>query len=989
LSAIGRLLRGKSPTNKDSMSCWRTIHMSSITQIRDDSFTLPVGWASTGRMAASGGLSLVAQGYGGIEEDPIAGGMMSLGSMLLAALGAIVLCGTVTAQVTSQTPITFRIPAQPLADALNQLAQQSGLQILFPSELGAQMRSPELTGSMTADGALRKLLINTGLRFEFINARTVTIFADTHAGSNVGTPESTSSASATQPGIATAATPDSQKDGPTSRLHGLQRSKGSRAGCGSEHPGPACAQDDSVAPGPLDEIIVSARKRNESLAQVPASITVFSSETLQNYDIQSFNDYATKTPNLSFTYGGGPTGIADARTIAIRGITGQNLSGTDGATGFYIDDTPVPSSIDPRILDVDHIEVLKGPQGTLFGEGSLGGNVRIITKEPDLARDEFNFMAQAGVTSGGGSPDGGGSFVGNVALVPDTLAMRVVMFINHDAGYLTRTYPTDPSSPGVSDPFLSVARTSVGDQGAAMSYGGSISTLLKADRLDATLRLMLQSTSDSGFPATFAPLPSFTPIYTIDRAFNVQAHADDQWWLPSLDLKYHGQGWEFVSSSSFFDRHTQDVEDSTYGTQQILTGFYGVCCLPPQPYLWKGEHYEDQVSEEMRVSFDPVHNLSGTVGAFFSKTRSNFTIPPIDATGLVAATANNTVVGPWPNELLWFLTQLFDQRDTSVFGELYYEFLQKFTLTLGARQYWLSQSSNGDAGGFQDFSELHVTPEATNSESGLNPKVGLSYQASDTTMVYASASKGFRAGGAQGLSVFCGEPGLTNEDIEHVKADTLWSYELGTRLHLSEPGLLLSADIFHIDWQNPQQQLALPCGNYFDINGRAATVNGGEFDISGHLTSSLSVRMGAGFEKGVMTEPGALIYAGIRPGSRILGTPAWNASMGGAYTHRITRDIDGFLSADYSYTGCSDALINGGNGAVSTRPAYYLLNMRFGIGRGQTEVSLNIRNLTNAKPNLGDIGYVGYAQYSNTGTVIPQVATLQPLTVLLQYRKSF
>jgi len=910
--------------------------------------------------------------------------------MVLAAVGAIVLGGgTAAAQAPSQAPIAFRIPAQPLADALNQLAQQSGLQILFPSELGAQIRGPDVTGSMSADDALRQLLVNTGLRFEFINARTVTIFGDVHAGSNVSTPPSTPSGAAT-PG-ATAVAPDSQKDSPASHLNGQQRSKGSRAGCGAaEHPGAACAQDDGAAAGPLEEIIVSARKRNESLAQLPASITVFSRETLQNYDIQSFNDYATKTPNLSFAYGGGPTGIADARTVAIRGITGQNLSGTAGATGFYIDDTPVPSSIDPRILDVDHIEVLKGPQGTLFGEDSLGGNVRIITQKPDLTANGVSFMAQAGITSRGGSPDGGGGFVGNLALIPDTLAIRVVLFINHDAGYLTRTYPTDPSSPGVSDPLLTVPHTSVGDQGAATSYGGSMSMLLKAtDRLDATLRLMIQSTSDNGFPAAFAPLPSFTPDYTIDRAFNVQAHANDQWWLPSLDLKYHGQGWEFVSSSSFFRRHTQDVEDSTYGTQQILTGFYGVCCLPPQPYLWRGEHYEDQVSEEMRVSFDPVRNLSGTVGAFFSKTRSNFTIPPIDATGLVAATANNTVVGPWPNEVLWFSTNLFEQRDTSVFGEFYYEFLPKFTLTLGARQYWLSQSSSGYSGGFQDFSESHVTPETTNGESGFNPKVGLSYQATDTAMVYASASKGFRSGGAQGPAVFCVEPGLSNDDIEHVKADTLWSYEVGTRLHLPQPSLLVSADIFHIDWQNPQQQLALPCGAYFDINGRAATINGGEFDISGYLTPSLSVRMGAGYEKGDITEPGALIYAGIRPGSRILGTPAWNASVGGVYTQAITRDIDGFVSADYSFTGSSDALINGGNGAVSTRPAYSLVNMRFGIDHGQTEVSLNIHNLTNAKPNLGDIGYVGYAQYGSTGTVIPQAATLQPLTILLRYRKTF
>src|SRR5271166_6631682 len=236
---------------------------------------------------------------------------------------------------------------------------------------------------------------------------------------------------------------------------------------------------ETVAPA-LEAITVTARKRDESLAKVPVSITVFTSESLQAYNIQSFNDYATKTPNVAFTYGGGPTGIADARTISVRGITGQNLFGTAGATGFYIDDTPVPGSIDPRVLDIDNIEVAKGPQGTLFGESSLGGNVRLITKRPDLNNSGFGYMAEAGATSGGGSADGGASFVGNDVIVPDFAALRVVLFANHDAGYLTRTYPTAPNGVGASDPSLSVPRTSVGDQGAITAGGGSAALLVRA-----------------------------------------------------------------------------------------------------------------------------------------------------------------------------------------------------------------------------------------------------------------------------------------------------------------------------------------------------------------------------------------------------------------------------------------------------------------------------------------------------------------------------
>ena len=743
----------------------------------------------------------------------------------------------------------------------------------------------------------------------------------------------------------------------------------------------------------IDEIVVTARKRDESLATVPVSITVFTGEALENYNIQSFTDYATKTPNVSFSYGGGPTGIADARTVAIRGITGQNLYGTAGATGFYIDDTPVPGSVDPRVLDIDDIEVLKGPQGTLFGESSLGGNVRLITKKPNLEKDEFSFMTQAGLTSGGGSADGGANVIGNLALVPNTLGLRAVLFFNHDAGYLTRTFPTNPDSPGVADPNLSVPRTSVGNQGAQSTFGGSLAAFLKVtENFDATLRVMFQNTADHGFPATFAPLPDFTPDYTLNRAYDVQPHASDVWALPSLDLKYTGQGWSFVSSSSFFYRHTQDVEDSTYGTQQVLTNYYQVSGLPNQPFLWDGEHFHDQITEEMRVSFDPVHNLSGTVGAFYSQTHTKFYIPPTYANGLTSATVPSTSgpVQPWPNDEIWTQSNPAIQKDKSLFGELYYKFLDQFTLTAGARRYWLSQEADFLANGFMNGMDTLSDPQH-NSQSGTDPKVGLSYQVTDNTMVYASASKGFRAGGAQADVSFCSTANLPTSDVTQLKSDTLWSYEVGTKIQLPHPGLLLSVAAFHIDWKNLQQQIALPCGFYFDVNGGVATINGGEIEIDGHLSSALQVRFGVGYEHTDITEPGALADLGILAGSRILGTPAWNASLGGVYTQSLTSSIDGFVSADYSYTGNSVALLNGGYGVESTRPAYSLVNLRFGVKHEKSEVSLNLHNVTNAKPNLGDIGYVGYAQYQNyaAGTIIPQVATLQPFTVILQYQQSF
>jgi iron complex outermembrane recepter protein len=750
----------------------------------------------------------------------------------------------------------------------------------------------------------------------------------------------------------------------------------------------AAATPTSATSSQLGEIVVTARKRKELLARVPTSITAFTSAALHDFHITSFDDYATKTPNLSFSYGGGPTGIADARTIAIRGITGQNLFGTSGATGFYIDDTPMPSSIDPRIVDIDNIEVLKGPQGTLYGESSLGGNVKLVTKQPNMVQRELDTTVQGGITSGGGSPDGGASAIANLP-IRDDLAVRIVAFGNHDAGYLTRTYPTDPTSPGVTDPLLTVPRTSVGNQGAITTYGGSATALWEVtDRFNVELRVMHQEQTDHGFPATFAPLPAFTPVYTLDRAFNVQPTASDRWTMPSLVLKYQGDSWDVVSSTSYFHRRTQDVEDSTYGTQQILSSYYEVSGLPAQPYLWDGEHYFNQVSSESRLSFQPSQLISGTFGVFFSNARALFLIPPTNAMGLPAATIGNTVVGPWPNDLLWTQRNPGTQKDYSVFGEVYVKLLRELTLTLGARRYWLQQFTDYTANGFMNFGLTPSAPQS-NSQSGTNPKAGLSYQVTRATMLYASASKGFRAGGAQAYLPFCALPSLPVDDITHLKSDTLWSYEAGTKIQLSDPQLLVTADGFHINWSNIQQQVALPCGSYFDINGGSAKIDGGELEVVGYASPSLQVRIGAGYEKTDMTDPGALGLVGLPAGSRIMGVPAWTATAGAVYRRPLSGAVSGFLSADYSFTGNSQSLLNGGSGAIDTRPSYSLVDARIGIDWDTSELALNGSNLTNARPNLGDIGYVGYAQYNAAGTVIPQVATLRPATFIVEYTRSF
>ncbi len=746
------------------------------------------------------------------------------------------------------------------------------------------------------------------------------------------------------------------------------------------------AGPDSV--GNVDALIVTARKRAEPVSRAPVSMTVFDAGALDAYHIEAFNDYAPKSSNLSFTYGAGPTGISAARTVAIRGVTGQNLMGTAGATGFYIDDTPVPDSVDPRLLDIDNVEVLKGPQGTLYGEGSLGGAVRVITRSPDPVRGSLRVGADVGLTSHGGGIDRGASLIGNLVVAPGRSALRLVMFYSHDAGYLTRTFP-DPASPAASDPFAAASRRRVGDQGAVTAYGGSLSGRLDlTERLGARLRIMGQVQRDHGFQAAPAPLPGFEPVYTLDRAFDVQPTASDLWVLPSLDLRYRGQGFSVVNSTSYFYRRTRDVEDSTYGTQQILASVYGVTGLEPQPFMWIGKHALHQLTSETRLTFDPVHRMSGSLGVFYSDSRSRFSIPPTMADGLPAATVDNHVVGPWPDDLLWRQESPGAQQDVSLFGELYYQLLDPLTVTVGGRRYWLRQTTDFTADGFLDFGVFPSNPQH-NRESGFDPKFGITYQPRDEVMVYASASKGFRAGGAQPFAPFCAVGAIKVDDITHVRSDSLWSYEGGAKVQLARPGVLVSVAGFHIDWDDIQQQVALPCGAYFDINGKTARVDGAEVDASGRLTRNLQFRLGLGYEHTRIVDPGALADVGLQAGAPILGVPSFTATAGLSYSRPLSGGGQAFASIDYSYAGDSRSLLNGGGGALAIRRSYALVNARLGVAWRSGELALNLRNLTNARPNLGDIGYVGYAQYGQGGEILPQVATLQPMTAVMQFRRTF
>ena len=324
------------------------------------------------------------------------------------------------------------IPAQALGSALQVLAKQHDIQLVYRSDLVNDHRTAGAAGDLTLEEALTELLKGTGLTFNYLGNGAITIVPAT--APRPGLPRADKSANVSPQttdiytnSSATLGAPASEGSPRPLRL--------SQAGGADSPPfvaahAPEAQQPPPTAPtdtGQVQEVVVTAQRRSESQLSVPMSISVVPAQQLKDQGVQVFEDFAAEIPNLSFAAAGGSLGDVNARSVAIRGIQGQNV------TGYYLDDLPMPISLDPRVLDLERVEVLRGPQGTLYGARSMGGTVREVTTPPDPDK------VTTQVHSEGTSIDGGGNgyqvdATFNVPLVPGQLALRFTPFTGEEIG---------------------------------------------------------------------------------------------------------------------------------------------------------------------------------------------------------------------------------------------------------------------------------------------------------------------------------------------------------------------------------------------------------------------------------------------------------------------------------------------------------------------------------------------------------------------------
>jgi iron complex outermembrane recepter protein len=781
------------------------------------------------------------------------------------------------------------------------------------------------------------------------------------------------------------------------------------------------AADTAAASNELEQITVTAEKRSQSEQTVPLSLTTFSGAALQEKAINNFFDYATKVPNLAFAPTG--DGVGTARTVSIRGISGDNV------TGFYIDDTPLPDSLDPRVLDIDHIEVLRGPQGTLYGARSMGGVVRIITKEPNV--NEFSADVHAGVSSTQRTdrPNYTADGVVNIPLIPDHAALRLSAFYDGEAGYFKRSFCTDPAAAmaGTCTPLAATGITTVDNVGDLNTYGGAASLTVKVnDSLTITPRVMLQKATYNGFPmADYLSMPgngygypvpsgpftlptAMTPSdFTQARFFNIPEGGYDFWQLYSIGLHWKTGIGELVSSTAYFNRVVYETEDETDFVYAAITSncdagavAAGACSGvgSPQPGPISEVKKYQRFVQEVRFASDLPGPVQFVAGGFYSDFHGRVPFaayyPPALVPGLDATLGGQN--NPDYANLIFASDFYTDVKEPAAFGELSYQPVTPLKLTAGLRWYQVKTTSFGyEEGLATGGGPSLVSPPDTTTENGVNPKFEADYHITPDDMLYVNVAKGFRPGGIVPIvppgtpggandcvaALHAVDPNITIADTRSFKSDSLWNYELGTKTSWLDHRLTFNAAAFYIKWNNIQQQILLPCGFQYRANAGAAVSKGGEMELHARPTEPLEVSLGIGYQNAKITEQSESSPQAV--GSPVYQVPDWTGNASAQYTTELSSSWKLVSGADYSYVGKSFSA-NNDPANPRERSAYRLINARLALARGPLEIALVGKNLADEVANLGDNRSIA-AEVPGR----PRLFVNQPRTIGVEFRQSF
>jgi iron complex outermembrane recepter protein len=756
---------------------------------------------------------------------------------------------------------------------------------------------------------------------------------------------------------------------------------------------PAAPADSSA--GALQEIVVTARKREENLQDVPLSIDVFTKRDMQNLGITGFDDYAAKVPSISFISEGPGT-----QFFVMRGVSdGSNPNyANTSATGFFLDDMSLSwAGVQPdlHLYDIERIEVLNGPQGTTFGASSMAGAIRYVTNKPDV--NAFS----AGIDFNGGHIQGGQenwTYEGflNLPLVPGTLGLRVSAFSDSHGGFInnkltTRTWVNTAVSDNSAWARNDYNRSHV--EGGRVALKGVLN-----DQWSATLTYSFQRQHTIGAwdeDPNLAPrtVERFGPEGHLFEAKTLDFHLDGDvgigdlvfastyWSLPTRQQNEYSQYIENFNGGA--NEGVTCLNDPVYGT-----GPYTGCKVPIQFYEY---HTNPQRwSNELRLASKPGTRFHWLGGLYWEKTvdknsGSTYYMPGL-RTNSPTFQYYNVYNGTPPGFSSLPATQFYgymtrtDYLQTTEFTNISFDVTDKLNVEAGVVHF---HSNARYYSPFGQFAYAPTTPTLTVDESKKwDAKYGINYKITDKVMVYADFAQGFRDGGSNsGYPQSCYNKGVPQAYVP----DTLNNYELGWKTSWLNGRLVWDGAAYLMHWKQLQTiiyDVDICAPSSFNVNVGNARIYGVESNINYKFSDNWSLQASGSYTDSRLV---STQYTTFQPnvGERLPYVPYFSWSWNLRYEHPLIEGLRGYAQVDMAHKGdmWDDLHVSGSNGFPRMlQPDYSILNLRVGLNPegGHWLTEFYVTNLTDKNAIV----------YTNTGNFDLRLTTNEPrvLGVRLNYR---
>jgi iron complex outermembrane recepter protein len=778
--------------------------------------------------------------------------------------------------------------------------------------------------------------------------------------------------------------------------------------------GAALTVDFSLELRASEDVIVSAMKRDETLSKIPFSVAAPTEESLREHGVETIEEVAASVAGFSVqNLGPGQS------QVSMRGVSSGQIArdqpGPKEEVGTYLDESVISLLLftpDMDLFDMNRVEVLRGPQGTLFGSGSLSGTVRYISNQPELSLSRYFGEVSANTIGSGGQ--GGTAKAGLNAPLSSTSALRLAAYYDKFAGYMDAVQPDLSLKHNVN----SGERT------------GFRAALLFAPEEHLTIvpRVVYQSTKMDGwnridiYNILGNPFTTTRPKVTLgERQLFTQVNEpyNDKFLLGDLNIKYNFGDVTLTSITSYIHRDIDVVRDAGALTSSITGGSFG---LPETSYSLNAP-LDDHTNargwtEELRLSGGS-DRFKWVAGGFYSDATKdygqNLIVGGYEALNPPGTTfANTRTIAP--KDSLFFSQLSYKTRQYAFFGEGTFAVTDKFSLIAGLRYYNFKddkeQVFDGIFGAGGD-GKPQSTPGTTKAD-GVAPRFIASYKVSDSTIINAQASKGFRLGGindplnvnlctAQDKITFGGQPGFKDE--------TAWNYEVGSKSRILGGRGSINASAFYVDIKDLQVVVtAGSCSSRLIFSVPKARSVGGELEFALAPTDYFDFSISGGYHDSTLrstltsTNPdgSVVIISGIEDGKRLPSVPKFEAALAATFQQPIAQGFLGYVSGTYQHVGSrftqvGDDLLGqvdlhdpgtlpntiGGpltappctlpSGKTSQcftfdplLPSYDIVNLRLGVRHGNWDTAFYVSNLTDERAFLaldrerGTFARVGY-----------------------------